>query len=73
MHLFVKTLTGEYIEVDMSRWDHVLEIKKQIQMQGAVPIPRQRLLFGGHILHNNFRVSDYNLQNQSVLHLVLCA
>ena len=66
MHLFVKTLTGEYIEVDMSRWDHVLEIKKQIQMQGAVPIPRQRLLFGGHILHNNFRVS-------TILHKSVCA
>ncbi len=71
MHLFVKTLTGKSIMVDVSPSDLVLAIKEQIQQQEGVAIPRQCLVVGGRILDNNARLCDCSVQNQTVLHLVL--
>ena len=69
--LFVKTLTGKTIMVDVSPTDTVLTMKEQIAVKEGVEVEHQCLVCGGKILDNNMTVSDCGMQNQSMLHLVL--
>lgn len=69
--LFVKTLTGKTIMVEVSPTDTVLAMKEQIQAQEGVDVNHQCLVCGGKILDNEMTVSDCGMQNQSMLHLVL--
>lgn len=71
MHLFVKTLTGKTIIVDVDPSDNVQVIKDQICAKEGVPVPHQCLVIGGRILEDSVLLSECGVQNQSVLHLVL--
>ena len=69
--LFVKTLTGKTIMVDVSPTDSVLALKEQIQTKEGVEVDHQCLVCGGKVLDNTMTVSECGMQNQSMLHLVL--
>ena len=69
--LFVKTLTGKTIMVDVSPTDSVLAVKQHIQAKEGVDVNHQCLVCGGKILDNNLTISECGVQNQSMLHLVL--
>lgn len=69
--LFVKTLTGKTVMVDITPTDTVLSLKEQILAKEGVEVGHQALVCGGKILDNDTTVSESGLQNQSVLHLVL--
>lgn len=69
--LFVKTLTGKTIMVEVNSTDTVFALKEQIQAKEGVAVDHQCLVCGGKILDNLATVSDCGMQNQSVLHLVL--
>lgn len=69
--LFVKTLTGKTIMVEVSLTDTVLAMKEQIAAKEGVEVGHQCLVCGGKILDNNMTVSECGMQNQSMLHLVL--
>ena len=69
--LFVKTLTGKTVMVEVNSTDTVLALKEQIQVKEGVAVDHQCLVCGGKILDNLATVSDCGMQNQSVLHLVL--
>ncbi len=69
--LFVKTLTGKTIMVDVSPTDSVLALKEQIQTKEGVDVNHQCLVCGGRVLDNTMTVSECGMQNQSMLHLVL--
>lgn len=71
--VYVKTLTGNTIAVNMDDNDTVENIKIRIQEQEGTPVNQQRLLFAGQELENGRRLSEYNIQNRSTLHLVLAA
>ena len=71
LHLFVKTLTGKSILVDVDPSDTVMAIKEQIRVQEGIPIPHQCLVIGGRLLDDSVRLNESGIQNQSVLHLVL--
>lgn len=71
MHLFVKTLTGKTVMVDVDPTDTILAIKEQIHAKEGVAIPRQCLVIGGRIMDDSVRLAECGIQNQSVLHLVL--
>mmetsp|Transcript_27394 Transcript_27394/g.57354 ORF Transcript_27394/g.57354 Transcript_27394/m.57354 type:complete len:266 (-) Transcript_27394:72-869(-) len=71
MQLFVKTLTGKTVSIEVEEGESIEDVKAKIAEKEGIPPEQQRLIFGGQQLQDAKTLDDYNVGDDATLHLVL--
>ncbi|CAB5395627.1 unnamed protein product [Rhizophagus irregularis] len=68
--IYVKTKrTGEEIILNVVTSDTISQIKQNIQDRKGIPLNHQRLIFTDRQLYDEYTLLDYNIEDESTLHL----
>ena len=71
LQLFIKTLTGETLEIKVSPNDSIKKIKEEIDKKKNILPRNQKLMFNGKELNENGTIEEYNIENNSTIHLII--
>jgi len=71
MQLFVKTLTGKTVSIDVEEGESIEDVKAKIAEKEGIPPEQQRLIFGGQQLQDAKTLDDYDVGDDATIHLVL--
>jgi ubiquitin len=71
MQLFVKTLTGKTVAIEVEEGESIEDVKAKISEKEGIPAEQQRLIFGGQQLQDSKTLDDYDVGDDATLHLVL--
>ena len=71
MQIFIKSLTGKYITLDVDQAESIASLKAKIAEKEGINPGEQRLVFGGKQLEDDRTLGDYNITKESTIHLVL--
>ena len=71
MKILIKTITGRIIPIDVEPHDKIEKVKLKFQKQEGLHPDLQRLIYSGIQLEDNKTFADYNIKNESIIHIVL--
>ena len=71
MQVFVKMITGKTITLEIEGKDSIENVLQKIRNKEGTPEDQQTLFFSGKQLEEGKTINDYNIQNESILHLIL--
>lgn len=66
MIVFIKTLTGATISIDVSQADTVEQVKKLLQDREGIPAEQQQFIFNGRQLKDSMTLAEYNVQKGTI-------
>jgi ubiquitin len=71
MQIYARNLIGRLIPLKVKSSDTIINVKKKIQEKEGIPVEQQRLILGNHLLDDNLTLANYNIQEKSIIHLVI--
>lgn len=71
MSITVKALSGTQTTLRVSPSDKIAQVKEKLSEAEGYPPEQQRLIYAGKQMEDDRTLSDYNVQNESTLHMVL--
>lgn len=71
MRVQVQTMLGENVDVEVEPNETVLDLKKKLSKKQKLPVEQQRIIYEGKMMQDSKTLADYNIKNNSVIHMVL--